>query len=53
LFNNVIDIWAVFTPPEVGIIQGNNSQTSPTNQSDLDQQNKYIMAFNKSIGIKS
>lgn len=51
LFNNVIDVWATFSPATTGVIQPNSPSTP--NQSDQQQTAQYITAFNQRLGITS
>ena len=53
LFLKVIDIWAVFNPPEEDITEITNSLNPPLNEADLQQQENYISQFNARLGKKS
>jgi hypothetical protein len=51
LFSKVIDIWAVFSDPEVTTLDNVELSGDVLNQDQLLLKQKYINAFNKKLGI--
>lgn len=52
LFNHVIDVWASATPNDDTGQETSNSKTAPMTQADIEDKQKFINNYNKSLGFK-